>query len=158
MEFKFRYRVKPVSLWILTMVNIYRSMMAVINIIFTLSMAGLIYRFWLDAGVAYRILMLAGLCLFPVLQPLVIYLRSRRIVGQMPEDLQMTFQQTGFEIANASKRSRVDYTEIKAVISLFKMLIIYTQAKQSFILDDQVLAGQGKSLSAFLSEKITSRT
>ena len=59
MEFKFRYRVKPVSLWILTMVNIYRSMMAVINIIFTVSMAGLIYRFWLDAGVAYRILMLA---------------------------------------------------------------------------------------------------
>ncbi len=157
MEFKFRYRVKPVSLWILTLVNIYRSMMAVINIIFTLSMAGLIYRFWLDAGVVYRILMVVGLCLFPVLQPLVIYLRSRRIVGQMPDDLLITFQQTSFEITNASKRSRVDYTEIKAVISLFGMLIIHTQSKQSFILDNQVLAGRGKRLSAFLAEKITSR-
>ena len=158
MEFKFRYRVKPVSLWILTLVNIYRSMMAVINIIFTISMAGLIYRFWPDAGVVYRILMLAGLCLFPVLQPLVIYLRSRKIVGQMPDDLQMTFQQTSFEIANASKSSRVDYAEIKAVISLFKMLIIYTQSKQGFILDNQVLADRGKSLAVFLSGKIKNRT
>jgi len=154
MEFKFHYSVKPVSLWVLTMVNIYRSMMAVINIIFTVSMAGLIYRFWLDAGVAYRILMLAGLCLFPVLQPLLIYLRSRKIVNQMPKDLDITFDQTGFEIANDSKNSRVNYAEVKSVTRICKMLIIYTWSKQGFILDKQMLADKGKNLSVFLTEKI----
>jgi len=154
MEFKFRYRVKPVSLWILTLVNVYRSMMAVINIIFTVSMALLIYRFWSDAGVTGRILMLAGLILFPVLQPLLIYLRSRKIVNQMPKDLDITFDQTGFEIANGSQSSHVAYTEVRSVICLFKMLIIYTRSRQGFILDNEMLSGKNKNLSAFLSEKI----
>ncbi len=152
--FSFHYRVKPASLWVLTMVNIYRSMMAVINIIFTASMALLIYRFWSDAGVVVRVLMLAGLILFPVLQPLLIYLRSRKIVNQMPKDLDITFDQIGFEIANDSKKSRVNYAEVKSVTRIFKMLIIYTRSRQGFILDNEMLSGQSKGLSAFLSEKI----
>lgn len=136
------------------MVNIYRSMMAVINIIFTISMVLLIFRFWTDAGVTSRILMVAGLLIFPVLQPLLIFLRSRKIVGKIPGDLEMTFNQTGIEVANCRQRNFVDYSEVKSVIWIFSMLIIYTRSKQGFILDDEVLSDKGKNLSAFLSEKI----
>jgi hypothetical protein len=158
MEFKFRYRVKPVSLWILTMVNIYRSMMAVVNIIFTVSMVLLIVRFWNSAGATNRILMVAGLLLFPVLQPLLIFWRSREIVGRMPGDLQITFHQNGIEIWTCGgKSSHVDYAEVKSVIRIFRMLIIYTRSKQGFILDDEMLSDKGKNLSIFLSEKLKGR-
>lgn len=128
--------------------------MAVINIIFTVSMVLLIFRFWTGAGVTSRILMVVGLLIFPVLQPLLIFLRSRKIVGRMPGDLEMTFNQTGIEIANCNKSNCVDYSEVKSVIWIFRMLIIYTRSKQGFILDDEVLSDKGKNLSVFLSEKI----
>ncbi len=129
--------------------------MAVINVIFTISMALLLYRFWSESGVTARILMLGGLILFPVLQPLLIYLRSRKVVRQMPKKMEITFDQTGFEIANDNKNSRVSYADVKSVTRIFKMLIIYTRAKQGFILDQQMLAGKGKDLAVFLAEKVT---
>ncbi len=128
--------------------------MAMINIIFTASMALLIYRFWSDAGIAARILMLGGLILFPMLQPLLIYLRSRKIVSQMPTDLSITFDQSGFAIANDNNESRVNYADVKSVTRILNMLIIYTRSRQGFILDRQILADKGRDLSVFLAEKV----
>lgn len=153
MEFSFRYRVRPGNLVILALVNVYRSMAGVVNIVFTVSMALLAYRFWPSANLGLRILMPLGIALFPALQPLVIWLRSKRIVSAMPEDMEMRIDAGGITVTAGEKSSRVSLTELKSVTRIRGMLILYTRTKQGFILNRETLAGRERELYAFLAKR-----
>jgi len=152
--FSFQYRVKPADLWILSMINIYRSMMGVVNIVFTASMVLLAVRFWTEASPTLRILMGAGIGLFPLFQPLMIFVRSGRIVRSMPEDMRMDFDPMGMTVTAGDKSSRVDYWDLKSVMRISGLLIIYTRARQGFILNREALEDKGKELYDFLSTQL----
>ncbi len=154
MKFSFRYRIEPANLLVLSMINIYRSMMGMVNIVFTASMILLAVRFWAETGTAVRILISAGILLFPVFQPLMIFLRSRRIVGAMPREMAMDFDSRAMTISSGDQSSPVDYSDLKSVIKISGMLIIYTKAKQGFILNKQVLADKGAPLYDYLKKKV----
>ena len=153
MEFNFHYKVKPGNLLILGLTNIYRSMMGLVNIIFTLSMVLLAYRFWSGTGLGIKILIITGILLFPLLQPLFIYLRSMRIVSQMPDNLEMTINNEGIKISSENSSSHVNYTDLKSVTRIRGILILYTRSRQGFILNKQTLDDKGDKLYDFLSKK-----
>ena len=153
MEFSFHYEVKPVNLLILGLTNIYRSMMGLVNIIFTLSMVLLAYRFWPVVGIGMKIPITAAILLFPFFQPLFIYLRSRRIVSQMPDNLQMTINNKGIDISSESSSSHINYTDLKSITRIRGILILYTRTRQGFLLNTQTLDGKGDKLYDFLSKK-----
>ena len=154
MEYSFRYSVRPANLWVLSMMNIYRSMMGVVNIVFTLSMVLLALRFWAEAGPAARILIAAGGALFPLLQPLMIFLRSRKIVGGMPAGMLISFSAKGMTVTAGEEKSHVDYWDLKSVIRISGMLIIYTRSRQGFILNRQALGGKEKELYGYLKNQV----
>lgn len=152
MEFSFRYKVKPQNVWVLGMVNMYRSMAGVVNIIFTLSMVLLALRFWTGAAASLKILIAAGILIFPVFQPLLIYLRSRKIVSRMPSDLKMTIDDKGIEVASEDNRSHIDFSDLKSILKIRGLLVLHTHSQQSFILNGETLEGQGEKLYSFLSQ------
>lgn len=153
-KFSFHYSVKPANLWVLSMINIYRSMVGVVNFVFTLSMIMLAYRFWPETGLALRLAMIAGILLFPVFQPLMILFRSRKIVRRMPGDMHMNFDDKGLTISSEGKNSRINYKDLKSVVRISKMLILYTQNKQGYILDKRILENRGRELYDFLVKKV----
>jgi len=151
--FRFHYSVKPKDLWVLTMVNIYRSFLGMCNLVFTGSMILLAVRFWSGSGTGIRILITAGILLFPLLQPLMIYGRCRRIVGGIPENMEILFDETGITTSANGKSSLVPFSELKSVVRFFNLMIIYTRSKQSYILSDQVMKDQSGSLYEFIGLK-----
>ena len=153
-EFSFRYRVRPANLWVLSMINIYRSIVGVVNFVFTVSMIMLAYRFWPETGLVIRLGMTAGILLFPVFQPLMILFRSRKIVRRMPGDMRMDFDDKGMTIVSEERNSHVNYKDLKSVVRVSGMLILYTQNKQGFILDRRVLENRGTELYDFLVKKV----
>ena len=153
MKFSFHYRVRPANLWVLSMTNIYRSMVGVVNIIFTVSMGLLTFRFWLEVGWALRPLMIAGILFFPVFQPLMVLFRSRKIVRRMPGDMLIDFDNKGMTISTEKENSHVNYMDLKSVIRISGMLVIYTQAKHGFILDKKILGDKGGELYDFLTKQ-----
>ena len=58
MEYKYQYQVQPSDLWQLQMYYTYSSYLAMINVIFILSSAALLYALWGNAPWWLRILLL----------------------------------------------------------------------------------------------------
>lgn len=156
MKYSFHYNVRPANLWILSMINTYRSMVGVVNIVFTLSMIMLTFRFWMEANMAVRLLMIAGIMVFPCFQPLVIFLRSSKIVGKMPVNMHLDFDNKGMKITAENLNAQVNYTDLKSVIEISGMLVLYTQARQGYILNREVLGNKEKELFDFLTKKVRS--
>lgn len=152
MQLRFKYKVRPGNLWVLTMINMYRSMIGVVNVVFTLSIVLLAVRFWPEASLFVRLLITAGILLFPVFQPLIIYLRSKKIVAEMPDNLEMIISDKGIEVQSGNKHSHMKFEELKSILMIRGILVLYTQSKQSFILNKQVLDGKGQDLYDFLSK------
>ncbi len=155
--FKFRYSIKPENLWVLTMVNFYRSFLGVCNLVFTVSMVLLAVRFWSGSSMGIRTLITAGVLLIPVFQPLMIYFRCRKIVSTMPGDMEISFDKTGITTSAKEARSHVNFSEVKSVIRIFNLMIIYTRSKQSFILSDRITEGKSTSLYSFIKENVNER-
>jgi len=157
MEFRFHYRVRPENLWVVTMVNYYRSFLGVCNLIFTISMVLLAVRFWTGSSMGIRTLISAGILLFPVFQPLMIYFRCRKIVSTIPEEMEISFDKTGITTSTKEARSHVDYSDVKSVVRIFNLMIIYTRSKQSFILSDQVMEDKRSNLYSFIKANVNER-
>ncbi len=132
------------------MTNIYRSFPAVINLVFTVSMILLAVRFWPGADAGIRILITAGILLFPVFQPLLIFLRCRRIVGRMPRDMEISIDKTGITTGSDGKSSHVPFRDIISVVRLFRMVIVQTRSRQGFILGDGVTGDAATEVYNFL--------
>ena len=155
--FKFRYSVKPENLWVVTMVNYYRSFLGVCNVIFTISMMLLAVRFWSDSSMGIRILISVGIVIFPVFQPLMIYFRCRKIVSTIPGEMEISFDRTGITTSTKEVRSLVNYSDVKSVVRIFSLLIIYTRSKQSFILSKLVMKDESSRLFNFIQENVNER-
>ena len=140
---------------ILSLVNIYRSLLGVINIIFSVSMILVTFRFWEEAAWIYRGLMLLGIALFPILQPAAIYLRSRRIVSRIPDGLEMHIGPHGISISSDSDSTMLAYSDLTAVELIAGMVIIQTKEKQGYALSRQVLGGKTHEVYDLLSRRGT---
>jgi len=155
--FKFHYSVKPENLWVVTMVNYYRSFLGVCNVIFTISMMLLAVRFWSDGSMGIRILICAGILIFPVFQPLMIFFRCRKIVSSMPEEMEISFDKRGITTSTKEERSHVNFSDVKSVVRIFNLMVIYTWSKQSFILSKQVMEDKVSKLFNFIQENVNER-
>jgi hypothetical protein len=155
MEFRFNYKVRSEDLWLLSMHNIYRSMAAVVNIIFTVSMVLLAVRFWSDINLVLKLVLMAGILLIPVFQPLFILLRSRKIADSMPGDLEMVINREGILIASDENRSEFGFSDLKTVTRLRGMLILYMKSGHTYILGRPLLDGKEQTLFDFLSETMS---
>ncbi|NBF39477.1 MAG: hypothetical protein GVY14_03585 [Spirochaetes bacterium] len=156
-EYRFHYRVTPSDLMILSLVSIYRSLPGIINIIFSISMILVAFRFWEEAAWIYRALMLLGIVVFPVLQPAAIYLRSRRIVSRMPEGLEMYIGPEGITISGPNDSNSLAYSELTAVKLVAGMIIIHTKGKQGYALSRQVLGGKAQEVYDLLRRRIPAK-
>lgn len=154
MKYSFLYKVSPCNLLILSMVNIYKSMLSIINLVFTVSMILLAVKFWPTVNPYLRVLIMFGILLFPVLQPLLIYLRSRRIVRKMPEDMVIGFDSDGITISSEMRKSEISYGSLKFINRVAGMIIIYTKDGQGYILGKDILGDNGKRLYEYLLQQL----
>ena len=141
---------------ILSLANIYRSLLGVINIVFLVSMILVTFRFWEDAAGIYRVLMLLGIGVFPILQPAAIYLRSRSIVARIPEGLEMHIGPHEISISGHSDSTSLAYSDLTAVQLIAGMIIIHTRGKQGYVLSRRVLGGKTQEVYDLLSRRMHS--
>ena len=139
---------------ILSLVSMYRSMLGVINVIFTVSMILVTVRFWGDAGWTYRVPMLLGILAFPLLQPIAIYLRSRRIVSRLPQDLEMNIGPRGISIQGQNDSTFLAYSDLAAVKLVAGIIVIQTEGRRGYTLNRRVLGGKTQEVYDLLRKRI----
>lgn len=146
MKYQFNYETKPSDLWQLSMYGIYRSIVGLVNVIFTGAMIVLLVTFWADVSWMYRILMLLGASLFTVIQPLVIYHRAKKQLSGLNRSMEIGFDDHGVHVRSDKEKSSIKWRNIKGVAKQPTLVIVYSSATHGFILTNKVL---GKDKEAF---------
>jgi hypothetical protein len=128
-DYRFPYGISPGEMTVLGMANIYRSMPGVVNMVFTVSLILVTYRFWDTVGWAIRVPMILGAALFPLLQPGIMYLRSRNIVSKMPRDMEMRIRKDGISIDTEGNSTLIEYGDIATFRRIAGLLVLQTSGK-----------------------------
>ena len=79
------------DLWKLSMHHTYHSVVGACNIIFTCAMFVASYFLMGKTSDIIEVLLIFGCLLFPVIQPVLLYLRSKSQVEGVPKDMELLF-------------------------------------------------------------------
>jgi hypothetical protein len=156
-DYRFPYGISPGEMTVLGMANIYRSMPGVVNMVFTVSLILVTYRFWDTVGWAIRVLMILGAALFPLLQPGIIYLRSRKIVSKMPRDMEMRIRKDGISIDTEDNSTLIEYGDIATFRRIAGLLVLQTSGKQSYVLSPRHLGKRTEEVFELIRSRIRRR-
>lgn len=154
MKYKYNYQVTASDIWKLSISNIYNSMIGVCNIIFTFAILLLTIKFWANATTIIKILLVLAVSLFTIIQPIAIYIQAKRLVTNIPSDLEIGFDDYGVHIMTKHQNSKFEWDKIKGVYKKPNMLIIYTAHKQGYVLTNKVLGMQKEDLYDYIFSKI----
>lgn len=139
MEYRFRNTINPLDFWILYMRRTYQTLMGLCNIIFTIAMFALTYRFFFEAHDVIKILMILGCVLFPILQPVVVFKRAMSQAAMLPKDLEMSFNESGMLVSLNGQKEQIPWKKITSVKRQYNMMIIYSDEKHGYLISDRML-------------------
>ena len=153
MNYQYTYRTTASELWQLSMYYIYGSMVGLCNILFTAAVIALMVSRWQMAPTWQRLLFVAALCLFTVLQPLVIYRRARRQAARITEDTTLTADASGVHIRVGAKQADLKWSSIKRVSKKPTMLILFSDTSHGYVLSNRVLGGERDEFYAYAASR-----
>jgi hypothetical protein len=115
MKYRFSYQITAWDILKISVNGIYSSMIGASNIIFTVAVLLLTTKLWGEVNNLVKILLILGIFLFPIIQPVAIYIRAKRQVEAIPHDLEIAFNDSGMHFISQQQSSRLKWNEITGV-------------------------------------------
>lgn len=136
------------------MIDRYSSMAGLVQIIFIISLLILVINKWADLGIIMKILILVGLSLFTIIQPLAFWINAGKSIDPNMPETEIQFDDNNMIIKVNSHIQRIPYSYIVRVVSKPKMLVIQPDQKHIYIIPGRVLGNEKKELFEYLKTKI----
>lgn len=154
MRFQYTYRTTAFELWQLSMYYTYGSMVGLCNIIFTVAVLALTVSRWSVSGAGFRALLVFGLCLFTVIQPLVVYLRAKRQAAGIARDTTVSFGDDGIHIEVGDQFSNIRWESVKRISRKPTMIIVFSDTTHGFLFTNRVLGTEREAFYEYITSKI----
>lgn len=154
MKYTFKYKNTPFDIWQLSLYYTYGSIAGVCNTIFTVAMILLSFRIWDNVGIFVRILLLLACCLFPIIQPIGIYIRARKQAAYSKE-IEIGFDDAGIHVKSGNEYSDLKWKSIKKVSKKPNMIVIFSTTIYGFILTNKILGQQNKEFYNYVISKLS---
>lgn len=154
MEFRFENKLTAYDVWKLSMRRIYRSVMGVSNILISLAAIVFTIRYWNPQEKLLMAVLVMFCVLFPVVQPVMIYLRAARQVKAMPEDMVLEVTNAGLSVITKEQTFRIPWKGIRGAIREKSMIILAADGGKGYMLTDRMLGTQKEAFLRFLGEKL----
>lgn len=154
MKYQYKYETRAMDLWQLSMYATYRSIVGLINIIFTIAMIILTVTYWSQVNGYLKVLLLLGILLFTVIQPLLVYQRAKKQLAGRPRDMEIGFDDQGVHVRTGEEKSTLKWKKIRGVTKNPTMLIIYSSTTHGFILTNKVLGKERDALHQYVLSKL----
>lgn len=153
MTYEFKCEVTALDFWKLTMQQTYRSMAGICNLIFTVAMILLTTKFWQQSGDMVQVILLFACLLFPVFQPIAVYLKAKGQAKTMPKDVTLNFDDKGLHVTVGEEKEDISWKKLR-VKKQSGMLIVFSDPRHGYMLTNRVLAEKKDSFFAFAESKI----
>ena len=154
MEYRFKCDVKAGDLWKMAMARTYRSLIGLVNVIFTVAMILLTLRFWPTTSDLLRVFMILGCILFPVVQPLAIYGNSVKQLEDLPKDMELLFNDGGLRVFVGDKSELIRWSRIRNAIKRSNMIVVMSDDSHGYMLTNRVLGDQKEEFYEYICKKI----
>ena len=154
MEYRFKCDVKASDLWKMAMTRTYKSLVGLVNVIFTVAMILLTIRFWATASDLLTVLMVFGCILFPIIQPLAIFGNSVKQLENLPKDMELLFNEGGVRVFVGDKSELLRWNRIKNAIKRSNMVVVMSDDSHGYMLTNRTLGDQKEEFYQYICEKI----
>lgn len=121
--------------------------------VFTVAMILLTVKFWETSNDILQVLMLFGCLLFPVIQPICIYMKAKARAKEMPKDVNLAFDETGLHVTMGKDKQDIPWKNIR-VTKQREMLLVFSDARHGYMLTNRVLGTEKDSFFAYAKAKI----
>lgn len=157
MEFQFINKITVWDIWKLSMRNIYRSMVGISNIVFSVAIILLTFRFWGEMEPFLKSTLVLFCILFPIMQPLMIFMRASKQVAALPKDMVMEINDTGMHITGDNQKSHIPWNRVRRVMKQEGMIILAIEGGRGYMLTDRTLGEQKEAFLQYLESKKQSK-
>ena len=142
--YQYRYKTTRGEYWKMSMYFIYHSMTGMVNLVFTAALIALTGAKWESSGTVFRICMVLGCCLFPILQPLAVYLSAGKLASGSGEDTEIRLDDVGIQVKVGNTYDKIPWRKMVRIAKLPGMAIIFTDPSHGYLLTDRVI-GEDKA-------------
>ncbi len=150
MEYHFIWRNTPGDFFRFRFSNMYHHWTAVVNVVFTAAFAALIYARWSDTNGLGHALMLIGLLIFPVFQPVAVYIASWLEARKIPYETELTFSGKGMGIQVRDHRQFIRWQDFHGARLRRGYLMVIPDGSHAYLLPDRVLSGRKQELYEYI--------
>lgn len=154
MRYQFTFRTTAADLWQLSMYHIYGSMVGVCNVIFTVAVILLTFARWDVSSSWFRVLLVFGCVLFPVLQPLAIYQKAKKQASGITMDTRMMFGDKGVHVEVGTETTTIPWKSIGRVSKKPTMIVVFSDTTHGFILTNRVLGKDRDGFYEYVQSRI----
>ena len=154
MKYEYTYRNTAADIWQLSMYYIYGSLVGVCNIIFTTAVFVLGIVRWNSSGLFFRFGVILGFCMFPLIQPVLIYWKARKQAAVINQDTKVSFDDWGIHIKQGEKCSEIKWEKIKRIAKKPNMILIFYDYNHGVVMTTRVLKEEKDEFYAYVVSKI----
>lgn len=154
MNFRYTYRTTGLDLWQLSMYYTYGSVVGVCNVIFTVAAWILTVTRWETSGNGMRCLLVLACCLFPVIQPFLVYLKAGRQARGIQTDTELVFDDRGVHVKTGGQSSDLPWKTIKRISKKPTMIIVFSDTTHGFVLTNRVLGTEKEAFYDYITSKM----
>ena len=163
MRYEYTYRNTPGDYWKFRMENYYRNWTAIVSIVFTLSILALAIARWNSTNGLGKAILIILLLVFPVFQPLFIYMTSIRDAQSVQVDTTLSFDTTGMEIKVQKHVQRIPWKSFVPdekgggmAIGRKSMLVVVPDQVHAYLLPNRVFRSDAekKELLDFMIDQL----
>ncbi|MFV0503347.1 MAG: YcxB family protein [Lachnospirales bacterium] len=148
--YEFNYYVDPLIMTKMTLKSMYKTLVGVVNITFTIGSMSLLFRFWADFELFSKILLFLCVFAFPIFQPLFIYKRLKKQIGNLPKNMKIILDEKNFTISFDNNVNKIKWTNTKRILKDKSIFVIYTSEKEGYILTKEILGSQFENVKNLL--------
>lgn len=142
MKYQFTLKTNASELWQMSMYGIYGSILGMTNVVFTVAMILLTYRFFSESQTLVKCLLILSICIFPIFQPVLIYMKAKKQAKVMIKEVQLSFDDQGIHVAMDGQKSDIDWSSVRGITKKPTLMVIYTSSQHGYVLSNKVLGDQ----------------
>ena len=154
MKYHFKVKTTASDLWQLSMYGTYTSILGVTNAVFTAAMILMAVRFFPGAGTVLKVLLILAICIFPIIQPLLVYLRAVKQAKALTQEVDLVFDDEGIHVSMGAQKEKIQWNAVKGLNKKPTLLVIYSSAQHGYVLNNKVLGEQKEEFFNYIRSKI----
>ena len=132
----------------------WRTLAGVCNLVFTAAMAALARSRWPQLETGWRGLLILAVCWFPLIKPVLVYLKMKRLAAGNTAVMQLAFGEAGVEVHVSGETCRIPWPKVKQVQERASCLSLLLDDRHSYIIPNRVLGEQRELLYNYVVSRL----